>query len=497
MPPASIMIQGTGSNVGKSLIVAGLCRLFARQGIKAVPFKPQNMSNNAAVSIEGGEIGRAQALQAKAANLPASIHMNPILLKPQSNQHSQIIVQGKLFATCRARDYGNYKQLLLEKALESYDLLSQNADIMLIEGAGSPAEINLRDNDIANMGFAEQINAPVLLIGDIDRGGVIASLIGTHHILSDADKMRIKAFAINRFRGDQSLFRGASHSIAQATGWHDAGIIPWFDAANRFPAEDSQDLAQKYNAHKPYKRKHGQLHIVVPRLNSIANFDDLDPLAAETGVRLSLIDAGHALPLDADMILLPGSKNTISDLVHFKAQGWHHDLYALHRHGCFILGLCGGYQMLCTQIHDPEGIESSHKQIAGLGLLDCETTLTAPKITRAITARSPFTGDSVEGYEIHMGRTQGADCANPVLTHINGDQARIDGAIAPDGLVMGCYMHGLFHQDQFRHHFIAKLGGKTQDYSHEASLQAGLDELADHLETHLDIEKIKHISNDK
>ncbi|MFB1025980.1 MAG: cobyric acid synthase, partial [Octadecabacter sp.] len=344
----AIMIQGAGSNVGKSMLVAGLCRAAVKRGLSVAPFKPQNMSNNAAVTSDGGEIGRAQALQARACGLEPHTDMNPVLLKPETELGAQVIVQGKRFATMKAREYGTRKADLIPRVLESYHRLAATHDLIVIEGAGSPAEINLRAGDIANMGFAEAAGCPVILIGDIDRGGVIAQLVGTDVILPDADRARIKAFAINKFRGDPTLFADGMTAITDHTGWLPLGIVPWFDDAWKLPAEDVMDIAT---------RKGGTIKIVVPRLNRIANFDDLDPLAAQPDVTVEIIDAGRPLPGDADLVLIPGSKSTIADLAHFRAQGWDTDLLAHVRRGGHVLGICGGYQMLGREIADPDGIE--------------------------------------------------------------------------------------------------------------------------------------------
>ncbi|NVK06250.1 MAG: cobyric acid synthase, partial [Marivivens sp.] len=333
----AIMIQGAGSNVGKSMVVAGLCRAFRKRGLSVAPFKPQNMSNNAAVTSDGGEIGRAQALQALACGLAPHTDMNPVLLKPETDVGAQVIVQGKRLTTLKARDYGKMKSTLMVSVLDSFHRLAQAHDLIIIEGAGSPAEVNLREGDIANMGFAEAAGVPVILFGDIDRGGVIAQLVGTHVILPEDDRNRIKGFGINKFRGDTSLFAEGMTAIVDHTGWAPLGILPWFDQAWRLPAEDVMDLKG---------RPGGAFKIAVPRLNRIANFDDLDPLSAEPNVTVEIVEAGRPLPADADLVLIPGSKSTIADLAHFRAQGWDIDLQAHIRRGGRVLGICGGYQML-------------------------------------------------------------------------------------------------------------------------------------------------------
>ena len=486
----SIMVQGAGSNVGKSVLVAGLCRIFARQGVRVMPFKPQNMSNNAGVTADGGEIGRAQMLQARGAKVDAHTDMNPILLKPESDSGAQIIVQGQRYGTMLARDYGQHKSALMPKVMESYARITDDAGLVIIEGAGSPAETNLRAGDIANMGFAEAADVPVILIGDIDRGGVIASLVGTHQVLDPADSARIKGFIINKFRGDSALFAEGMQTIASATGWQNLGIVPWFAEAAHLPAEDILDLT-------PIKQATGQMtgayHIAVPILRRIANFEDLDPLMQDPAFRVTLIEAGMPLPTDADMVLLPGSKSTIADLEFLRAQGWEADLKFLRRHGKAVVGLCGGYQMLGKQIHDPDGIEGKAGRVAGLGLLDVETTLRAEKMLGAVAGVEVATGAKVQGYEIHLGESQGSDCARPMLKDLSDGRAG-DGAVSPDGQVAGCYLHGLFASDEFRRAWLEKAGAGASDFIFEDHIETVLEQLADHLETHLDIGGIAKIA---
>ena len=489
----TIMLQGAGSNVGKSILVAGLCRAFARRGIKVAPFKPQNMSNNAAVTKEGGEIGRAQALQARACYLDPAVDMNPVLLKPETDTGSQIIVQGKRFGSMRARDYGKQKAKLLPPVLESFDRLCAAHDLVIIEGAGSPAEVNLRAGDIANMGFAVAANVPVIMVGDIDRGGVIASLVGTDVVLSDEDSRHIEGFLINKFRGDTTLFHDGMTIIEEATGWAGIGILPWFDGASNLPAEDILDLTNK--ARDGANKK---IHIAVPVLRRIANFDDLDPLAAEPQVKLSLIKAGEAMPGDADLILLPGSKATISDLTYLKEQGWDGDIRAHIRRGGHVIGLCGGYQMLGKKLHDPDGIEGKAGSADGLGLLDIETVLETRKIVTDSKGESVPEGLPVSGYEIHMGRTSGADCKRPMV-HLDGPDGKIiaDGASDITGRVRGCYMHGLFASDSYRGAVLSQLGGASAKISFEPLIEAELDRLADHMEAHLDLAKLAELAQIK
>jgi len=471
----AIMIQGAGSNVGKSLLVAGLARALANGGLSVVPFKPQNMSNNAAVTVDGGEIGRAQALQARAARRDPVADMNPVLLKPETDTGAQVIVQGRRVATLRARDYGAQKATLLPKVMESFRRLSRDADIVLVEGAGSPAEINLRAGDIANMGFAEAAGIPVVLIGDIDRGGVIAQCVGTHAVLPPGDRARIRGFAINKFRGDPGLFASGMEEIAARTGWLPLGIVPWFDAAWRLPAEDVLDIASGPRG--------GTTRIAVPRLSRIANFDDLDPLSNEPGVEVTLVPPGRALPGDADLVLLPGSKTTIADMAFLRRQGWDIDILAHRRRGGRVLGICGGYQMLGRRIADPDGIEGPPAETAGLGLLDIDTVMRPAKRLALRHARHIASGAEVTGYEIHLGDTGGPDTGRAWLS-VDG---RPEGAASPDGRVMGCYLHGLFAADAFRGAFLADLGAEAAPGSYEAGVEDTLDALAQHLERHLDL----------
>lgn len=480
----TIMVQGAGSNVGKSIIVAGLCRLFSQHGLNVRPFKPQNMSNNAAVTVDRGEIGRAQALQALACGVEPVVDMNPVLLKPESDVGAQVIVQGKRFATLKARDYAKAKPELLGKAVESFGRLCRDVDLVVIEGAGSPAEVNLRKGDIANMGFAEAIDAPVILVGDIDRGGVIAQLVGTDVILPTEDRNRIKAFMINKFRGDVSLFDDGNTEIARQTGWDSLGVLPWFADAWKLPAEDVMDISSSV-------RREGGLKIAVPKLNRIANFDDLDPLSSEEDVTVELIEAGRPLPGDADLILIPGSKSTIADLAFFREQGWDIDLFAHVRRGGHVLGVCGGYQMLGRIINDPDGIEGQKGAVSGLGLLDISTTMTPKKQLSQVKGKHLATGAEVTGYEIHIGETGGPDCRHAWL-EVAGEKI---GAASPNGLVKGCYIHGLFSSDAFRAAFIENLGGRStlQDYS--GSVDDTLNALAAHLAKHLDTDRILELAS--
>jgi len=480
MPARALMLQGTGSSVGKSLLLAGLARALFRRGLNVRPFKPQNMANNAAVSIEGGEISRAQALQARAAGVAPSVHMNPVLLKPESERGSQIIVHGRVFGKATAREYQRLKPQLLPKVLESFQILAAASDLVLVEGAGSAAEVNLRAHDIANMGFARAAGVPVVLIGDIDRGGVIASLIGTQAVLAEDDAACIKGFIVNRLRGDAALFAEGMRFIAARTGWAPLGLVPYFPPARKLPAEDTAELKEE----RP--KSAGRLRIAVPLLPHIANFDDLDPLRLEPEVNLLLVPRGRPLPADADLVLLLGSKSVRSDLAVFRNEGWDIDLLAYHRRGSgLILGICGGLQMLGRTIADPEGLEGAPGTSEGLGLLDIETVFRRSKHLREVSGTNILDGSPVQGYEIHLGESFGPDMARPL--HLLSDGRR-EGAISADGRVMGTYLHGLFTHDRARAAWLARLGACASALSYEAEIEATLDALAAHLEAHLDIE---------
>ena len=407
------MLQGTGSNVGKSLLVAGLARAYADRGVAVRPFKPQNMSNNAAVTVDGGEIGRAQALQARAARIPASVHMNPVLLKPQTDIGAQVVVQGQVEGNADARGYHALKPRLLPRVLDSF----------------------------ARLGA---------LVADVDRGGALAAVVGTCALLEDAERALLKGYIINKFRGDPALFDDAQGIITGRTGLESLGVVPHLSAARRLPAEDGVVLD---NATVAAPRAAGAIHIAVPRLPRIANFDDLDPLIAEADVTVTMVEPGAALPGDADMVLIPGSKSTLGDLAALRAEGWDIDIQAHVRRGGWVLGLCGGYQMLGTRISDPQGIEGPAGEAEGLGLLDIETMLEPEKHLAEVAGTEVTSGAALHGYEMHMGVSTGPDLARPMIDL--GD--RHDGARSADGRVLGCYFHGLFVDDDFRHGFLARL----------------------------------------
>ncbi|MCZ7932860.1 cobyric acid synthase [Agrobacterium leguminum] len=479
-----LMFQGTGSDVGKSLMVAGLARAFVKRGLSVMPFKPQNMSNNAAVTADGGEIGRAQALQARAAGVPLSVHMNPVLLKPQSETGAQVVVQGKIAGNAKAADYQHMKAGLMPRVLESFNRLKQQADLVLVEGAGSASEINLRANDIANMGFARAADAPVILIGDIDRGGVIASLVGTKAVLEADDAAMIEGFIVNRFRGDPALFSDGMRIIAEKTGWASIGLLPHFADAAKLPAEDALGLSG------PAERKPGaKIRIAVPILPHISNFDDLDPLDMEPDVELIRVRPGETIPADCRLVLLCGSKATIADLAVLKNTGLDIDIKAHVRRGGHVLGLCGGYQMLGKTVADPEGIEGAPATVDGLGLLDVDTVLTGDKRLVSVTGKS-FDGIDLSGYEMHVGETASGTDSLP-FSKIDGHE---DGAVSPDGRIFGTYIHGLFSDDRQRGAWLERLGGQNTELNYDAQVDAVLDRLAAHMEQHLDLDRLLAIA---
>jgi adenosylcobyric acid synthase len=474
----ALMFQGTGSDVGKSLIVAGLCRAFASRGLNVRPFKPQNMSNNAAVTPDGGEIGRAQALQARACRTAPSVHMNPILLKPQSDIGAQVVVQGRVVGNAKAREYQSWKPKLMAAVLESFAQVKGEADLVLVEGAGSPAEVNLRQGDIANMGFARAADVPVVLIGDIDRGGVIAQIVGTKAVIDPADAALISGFLVNKFRGDATLFDEGMRIIERHTHWPGLGLIPFFAAAARLPPEDAMALERE-----PEATREGVL-IAVPMLSRIANFDEFDPLRLEPRVHLVMVPPGEPIPAEAELIIIPGSKATIADLAFLREQGWDIDITAHWRRGGRVLGVCGGYQMLGRRLADPDGTEGPVGEVAGLGLLDVSTVLSGKKTLAAVEGVCLTNGAPFHGYEMHIGRTSGPGCAAPLLHFADG---RPDGAISPDGRVMGAYVHGLFANDRQRAAWLANLGARSE-LAYESQIEQTLDELAAHLARHIDLD---------
>ncbi|GBR22766.1 cobyric acid synthase [Acetobacter orleanensis] len=532
------MVQGTGSSVGKSTLVAGLARAFTRRGLRVRPFKPQNMSNNAAVTADGGEIGRAQALQARACGVRPTVDMNPVLLKPQGETGAQLVVRGQVRSSLGARDYQNRKDTLLPVVVESFQNLAAQADIVLVEGAGSASEVNLRARDIANMGFAEAVNAPVVLVGDIDRGGVIASLVGTQVVLPPEDSARIKGFIVNKMRGDLSLFHDGMDFIAQRTGWAALGLVPDLPSVRTLPAEDAADLLTNLkaasaarpvarsapspaaarcvvssvgNAEEPYtassnatpvyspvhnggKRPESPLRIAVPLLPMIANFDDLDPLCSEPGVLILPVPCGERLP-ECDLVLLPGSKATLTDLATLRAEGWADAIRVHVAHGGHVMGICGGYQMLGQSVADPHGTEGPSGTAPGLGLLAVETVLSATKHLQDISGTLAGTDLPVSGYEIHTGHTTGHDRSRPLLV-LNGVG---EGAGSTSGQVYGTYLHGIFGHRAARMALLARAGGAafrpggvwyqaSLPEHHDTHVEQALDRLADHLEAHINLD---------
>ena len=508
MAARAVMLQGTGSDVGKSLIVAGLARAFAKRGLRVRPFKPQNMSNNAAVTIDGGEIGRAQALQARAAGVPPSVHMNPILLKPQSEIGAQIVVQGRVHGSANASAYQRLKRDLLPIVLDSYTRLRAEADLVIVEGAGSAAEVNLRADDLANMGFARAADAPVVLVGDIDRGGVIASLVGTKAVIAPEDAALIGGFIVNKFRGDPALFAAGMARVAELTGWKPLGLVPYFADVRVLPAEDALSLdAFRSGSRSPPRlwdgasssapsthhatgagldRAEKRLRIAVPMLPNIANFDDLNPLIAEPAVDIIRVWPGAALPGDADLIILPGSKATIADLAALRAAGFDIDIAAHVRRGGCVLGLFGGYQMLGRTIADPDGFEGPPATVQGLGLLDVETVLASEKRLEPVCGTTRD-GNPLCGYEMHMGITTGDDCARPFAQLADGTP---EGAMSADGRVVGTYVHGLFADDRQRAAWLRRFAAAPSVNSYDEMVEHTLDAWAAHLAAHLDLDHL-------
>jgi adenosylcobyric acid synthase len=438
------------------------------------------MSNNAAVTTDGGEIGRAQALQARAARVPASVHMNPVLLKPQSEVGAQVVVHGKVLGNARAKEFQAWKPDLMGAVLASYERMRKEADLVLVEGAGSASEINLRANDIANMGFARAADVPIVLVGDIDRGGVIAQIVGTKAVVDPDDAKLIVGFIVNKFRGDASLFAEGMRIIEERTGWAALGLVPFFADAARLPAEDAMALAKREAPGE------GRATIAVPLLPHIANFDDLHPLKSEPDVRLVFVRRGEPLPI-CDLVLLPGSKATIADLVAFRENGWDVDLAAHVRRGGRVFGICGGYQMLGCTIDDPQGIEGPPGRAEGLGLIDIETVLSGDKRLAEIAGKTVADSIAFRGYEMHVGITTGPDTQRPVLRFEDG---RLDGAASADGRVAGAYVHGLFVDDGQRQTFVASLGAAPSDFSYDLMIDKTLDALAEHLAAHIDLDRL-------
>nr|WP_224788552.1 cobyric acid synthase [Pandoraea terrae] len=495
------MIQGTSSDAGKSTVVAALCRLLRRDGVRVAPFKPQNMALNSAVTADGGEIGRAQALQAQAAGIAPHTDMNPVLLKPSSDRGAQVIIGGHVVADLDARAYHAYKPRAMSAVLAAYGRLRESYDAVIVEGAGSPAEVNLRARDIANMGFAEAVDCPVVLVADIERGGVFAQLIGTLACLSDSERARIRGFIINRFRGDPALLDSGLEWIEARTGVPVLGVLPYLHGLHL----DGEDMlpAQRHAGATTHER----LRVVVPALPRISNHTDFDALRAHPQVDFQYAGGGLPLP-PADLVILPGSKHVRADLAWLRAQGWEPALRRHLRYGGKVLGICGGFQMLGKTIRDPLGLEGDAGMTAGLGFLDFDTMMAPQKQLRvvsghlspAVAGSAPSTGAEasgsgavVRGYEIHMGVTQGAALQRPSvhLEAASGAPARPDGAVSDDGDVMGTYLHGLFDTPDACAAILSWAGlahAQPQDY--DALREASLERLADSVAAHLDLPRL-------
>ena len=482
MSAHTLMIQGTTSDAGKSIMVAGLCRVLARRGIRVVPFKPQNMALNSAVTIDNGEIGRAQAVQAQAAGLQAHSDMNPVLLKPNSDTGAQIIIHGKAMNEMDAVHYHQYKPVAMKAVLESYNRLKQQYDVILVEGAGSPAEINLRDRDIANMGFAEAVDCPVLLIADIDRGGVFAHIIGTLELLSESERNRIKGSIINRFRGDITLLESGLDWLHEHTQKPVVGVLPYLQGLH-IEAEDS--LPE--NIIDP--TINNKLKIIVPALPRISNHTDFDPLRLHHQIDLIFIGPDQTIP-EADVIILPGSKSVRADLQWLTSQGWPQHIQRHLRYGGKLIGICGGFQMLGLNIHDPKGIEGQAGSCDGLGYFDMSTTLAPEKQLRNINGTLSWNKAHVSGYEIHAGITIGEALQNPCII----TESHHDGAISTDGQILGTYLHGLFEAETAFSSLMHWAGLKTvESADYQQQREQAFERLADAIEQHLDMSLINDL----
>lgn len=496
----TLMVQGTTSDAGKSVMVAGLCRLLQRRGLSVAPFKPQNMALNSAVTADGGEIGRAQAVQARACGLPPHIDMNPVLLKPNSDTGAQVIIHGKALSNMEAQAYHDYKKVALEAVLTSHRRLGERYDWVIVEGAGSPAEINLRANDIANMGFAEAVDCPVILIADIDRGGVFAHLVGTLALLAESEQRRVCGFMINRFRGDIALLQSGLDWLEDHTGKPVLGVIPYLHDLH-LEAEDAISTSQHQDQ--------AQIRVVVPVLSRISNHTDFDVLRMHPQVDLKFIGKGQAIP-PCELVILPGSKSVCRDLDFLRDNDWDEQLQRHLRYGGKVLGICGGFQMLGTAVHDPLGIEGPSGSRDGLKLLDMETILAEEKILRQVQGRcitplqpgqpgdapmpdNEIAGQEIVGYEIHAGRSSGAALSRPfaALKPQGGDQQHFDGAVSADGQVAGTYVHGVFDQEAARNAILQWAGVReVRSLDYEALIEANLDRLADAIEQAVDIDAL-------
>jgi adenosylcobyric acid synthase len=505
-PRGTLMIQGTTSDAGKSTLVAGLCRLARRAGVRVAPFKPQNMALNSAVTVDGGEIGRAQALQAVAAGIEAHTDLNPVLLKPTSDRGAQVIIHGKARMNLDARAYHDYKPVAFEAVLESYRRLQRAYDTIFVEGAGSPAEVNLRERDIANMGFAEAVDCPVVLVADIDRGGVFAHLTGTLACLSASEQARVRGFIINRFRGDPGLLKPGLDWLEAHTGKPVLGVVPYLHGLT-LDAEDMLPRELRAGADAGQAGAGDVLRVVVPALPHISNHTDFDALRAHPRVDFHYVKAG-AQPPAADLIILPGSKNVQGDLAFLRAQGWDAVLQRHLRYGGRVIGVCGGMQMLGREVADPHGVEGPPGSVSGLGWLDFSTTLTREKTLKNVTGRLALPGaPELAGYEIHMGETDGPALASPAVRLATGDGAdgnaghggsgsgsgseRPDGALSADGQIFATYVHGLFDTPAACAALLGWAGlADAPPLDYPALREASLDRLADTLAAHLDLERL-------
>jgi len=480
MKTNTLMIQGTTSDAGKSTLVAGLGRSLARRGIRVAPFKPQNMALNSAVAADGGEIGRAQAVQAQACGIASSHDMNPILLKPNTDTGAQVIVQGYALENMDARRFHAYKSIAKAAVLESYDRLTKNYTMILVEGAGSPAEINLRENDIANMGFAEAIDCPVILVADIDRGGVFAHLIGTLALLSTSEQQRMIGFVINRFRGDIALLQSGLDWLEQETGKPVLGVLPYLHGLH-LEAEDAIATQQ-------VNKTTDTLQVIVPVLPRISNHTDFDPLRLHPQVNLQFVSLSETPP-PADLIILPGSKSVGADLNALRHHGWESVILRHLRYGGRLLGICGGFQMLGQSIDDPLGLEGPPNKIAGLGLLDIETTLAPEKTLRYMDGHLTLDDAVVSGYEIHAGVTQGKGLNRPLIQFDD----HTDGARSPDNQIMGTYLHGLFESNTACQALLRWAGlERPTPLDYQAKRESDLERLADTIDQHLDLTRIRN-----
>ena len=489
MSARCLMVQGTTSDAGKSTLVAGLCRLLKRRGVRVTPFKPQNMALNSAVAADGGEIGRAQALQAQAAGIAPTSDMNPILLKPSSDTGAQVIVHGRALANMRASEYHEYKRIARDAVLASYARLAHEYEVIVVEGAGSPAEINLRAGDIANMGFAESVDCPVLLIADIERGGVFAHLVGTLELLSDGERGRVSGFVINRFRGERTLLEPGLRWLEERTRKPVLGVLPYLhglhlDAEDSVPREPSVVRGPASGARAPADDE--RVRVIVPVLPHISNHTDFDPLRAHPQIEFRYV--GGAAPPAADVIVLPGSKSVRADLAWLRAQGWEQALQRHLRYGGKLIGICGGFQMLGTHVRDPLGTEGPVGESAGFGWLDVQTTLQAQKQLRNVRGALQPGGAAVAGYEIHMGVSQGPALQRPAVLLEDG---RSDGALSADGLILGTYLHGLFEHPEACAALLRWMGVAAPRPHEQALLrEQSIDRLADAIETQLDMERV-------